>query len=119
MDTPDLQAVADITAEEIGLSTRPKIEVKDTQCGRARPKTNKITIPLWATKRIEEFVIYYTVHEVCHFKGGMKHTPRLKKLEQGVLKQWDIMITYAKAYPKMLCSMNGKKLCDGLGEYRN
>lgn len=117
MKISELQTIADLAAKELGLNIRPTIQVRDVNTGRARRKTNKITIPLWATQRVREYAIYYVIHEVCHFiEGAWHHTPKLKKLEQGILKRLGIKIEYAKVYPKALYGLDGKKLCGKSGK---
>jgi hypothetical protein len=49
MNLRELQLIANHVAHFLKLGTVPTIEIKSVKIGWARPKTNKITIPLWAS----------------------------------------------------------------------
>ena len=93
-----------------------EIQIKNTNCGRARVRTRKITIPLWIYKNSIEFVWYYVIHEVCHFimydnnmpKAG--HNEVFKAKEKIILKDYGMIPIYARAYPKELKTLNGLSL---------
>ena len=103
IDVKHLQAVCDLTREYLNLKQPLIIEVKDVHRGRARTKTGKITIPLWACEKDEGYAIYYAVHETVHFhKDTWGHCALFKRLEQGICKEFGVTFTYRKAYPKRL-----------------
>ncbi len=88
--------------------------------GRARYRTRKITIPVWVLDRAEEYQIYYVIHELSHFinydkNNGYGHNEDLKRIEQRILKEYNITIIYSRAYPKWLCNTQGEKTCDKVG----
>jgi hypothetical protein len=101
MTLPDIQAVADLTAKFLGLSIRPKAEIKKTRRGTALTHRGTFSIPEWALKRGEDYVTYYTIHEVCHFyAGGIHHGPLFKKVEDRALANWGLYIERKKVYPR-------------------
>jgi len=111
MTNADLQAVSDLTAEQLHLNLNPKVEVHEVQKGRVRPKTGKVTIPNWALSRGEPYVIAYVIHEVCHYKF-MGHGQNFRTCEMSALKPWGLFPIYSRAYIKELRqgSVNGPTL---------
>jgi predicted metal-dependent hydrolase len=108
----DLQAVADLTAEAIGIRKRPVIQIKAVHAGRARTKTGLITIPKWSvSERPESYTIAYVVHEVCHFRVR-GHGCDFRELEMEALAYWGMKPLYKRAYIRGLRSMNGDALYD-------
>lgn len=106
MDETDLQAIADLTKEYIGTHIKPVIHLKDVRRGHCYA-TGYISIPTWTLSQGEAFTTYYVVHEVCHLRYP-GHTPLFKTLEKAALKQWDLVPTYKKAYPRTLTRSNGQ-----------
>ena len=91
------------------------IQIKSTRCGRARFRTNKITLPKWIFTRIKEYQLYYIIHEICHFITLQGHTDKFKQVETDILKEYNILPIYNKAYPKELRDLSGKVLCNNYG----
>lgn len=104
----ELQAIADLTVEYFKIE-KVKVELKLVNGGRARIKTRKITIPIFAVDNGEAYYTYYVVHEVAHFLSRT-HNDWFKKLETEGLRQWGIKPKYARAYAKELLSLNGETL---------
>ena len=106
----DLQAIADLTAEVIGLPNRPQVRLKEVWSGRASRRSNAVTIPQWAVRdRPDAYAVYYTVHETCHFRER-GHGNAFKAIERQALKAWGLAPVYARAYPKQLYSLAGECL---------
>jgi len=93
-----------------------KIEIKQVNRGRARILTNKITIPLWVLQKTKAFGYYYIIHEITHFITCNEHGQWFKDVESKILKTYDIVPHYAKAYAKALYSLKGEKLCGKYGD---
>lgn len=79
-----------------------------------------ISIPLWATKRKQAYLLYYVIHEIthaiCHAKGfGYGHSKQFKEIETEILSRYNIFLVYAKAYPKELRDKEQNKICGALG----
>lgn len=113
MTRDDLQAIADLTAEGLGLDVRPHIKYLHVKGGgRASSKTCRITIPRWTAKYGKAYLTYYVVHEVCHFHpGATEHGIIFKMIEDRALAFWDIKIERAKAYPKKLYENGQRRKC--------
>jgi len=100
MTLADIQAIADLTAKFLGLPFRPTARIKDTSRGYAWTRKGWFSIPTFALSRGEDYVIYYTVHEVCHFYGGhLDHGPQFKRIEDRALAYWGLYIKRKKVYP--------------------
>lgn len=82
----ELQEIADFICLEENIST-PNIQIKDVHCGRARYKTNKITLPKWVIGTKIAYIYYYTIHEVCHFVTKSGHDYIFKTTEN--LQCWE------------------------------
>jgi len=108
----ELQGLADYIIREENLKPIT-IQVKNIlRCGRARYRTRKITIPLWASDRGIEYLYYYLIHEVTHFvclDRGIYcgHGKTFKEIESKWLKEFGLLPIYAKAYAKGLRNLNG------------
>lgn len=97
----EIQSIANLTAKFLGLSIRPKAEITSNQRGRAYTTKGRFSIPEWAFEHGERFVIYYVVHEVCHFYGGeIDHGQLFCKVEDRALKFWGLYIQRKKVYPQ-------------------
>lgn len=105
----DFQIIADDLCKQYNLS-HIKVELKNTKCGRARKKTNKITIPKFAIGFGKSFSIYYIIHEVCHFITDQNHTDHFKTVETNILKKYNMLPIYSRAYAKTLYDLKGNKL---------
>jgi predicted metal-dependent hydrolase len=105
----ELQEIADFICNEESIVV-PKIQIKDVCCGRARYKTNKITLPMWLIQEKIEYAYYYTIHEVCHFLTKSGHNYNFKKYEEKWLNHFGLKPIYAKAYVKRLLSCDGQTL---------
>jgi len=112
MDLKDLQAIADLTVERLGRAHVPPIRLKNTLRGRAGK--DFISIPLWVIHYPYplEFVIYYVVHEVCHYFYGFRHDRAFKAGETKTLSLWGLKPIYARAYIKKLIGDNGNIVYD-------
>jgi len=99
-----------------------EIQFKHVRRGRARRKTRKITIPIWAITGVKAYGIYYVIHEIVHFikydlyNLGDYHGELFKKIETSILKKYNIKSIYNKAYAKYLTDLNGNKICKKYGE---
>jgi len=107
MKLDDLQAVADLASDYLKLHNPPKVVIKDIRRGWCHG--NYVVIPQFAEKYSEAYQIYYAVHEVIHCVVS-GHGPRFKAVERAILALWDIIPTYAKAYPKYLHNAAGQEL---------
>lgn len=90
------------------------IKFKDIQRGWSSLKGN-ISIPKWTLDKGKEYTLYYVIHEVIHqiiYKKykTFKHNKKFKELETNILKRYNIIPEYAKAYPKKLYNREGKLL---------
>ena len=89
--------------------------------GSARYNTRKITIPYWAIQAVKEYAIYYLIHELSHFIAidnfqTYGHGKIFKEIEKTILKKYNIIPDYAKAYPKALYNLQGERLCGKYGK---
>ena len=101
MTLADIQAIADLTAKFLGLPNRPQAHIKATRRGRAHVYTNWFSIPTFALERGDNYIIYYTVHEVCHFfNGGIRHGELFKAVEDRALAHWGLYLKRKKVYQK-------------------
>ena len=108
----DLLDVADFIIEQENLLPI-RIQFKEIKgAGRAHYHTRSITIPMWIWKDrySDEYRYWYIIHEVCHFVvgPGNSHNHRFKEKERFWLKEFGILVEYAKAYPKRLMTLTGK-----------
>ena len=91
------------------------IQVKNVKKGRARITTRKITIPKWAESNIS-YLYYYLLHEVAHFICCDKisrycgHNKDFKIVEKRLLKDFDLIPIYKKAYVKELKNLQGQSI---------
>jgi len=97
------------------------IQFKSVRRGRARIDSRKITIPIWTLQRTKSYAIYYVIHELSHFIvsdkfGAFGHGGIFKKIEIMILKKYNIIPIYKKAYPKTLTDLNGNILCGRYGK---
>ena len=100
MKLSELQAIANLTAKYLGLSVKPKAKITPNKRGRAYTTKGWFSIPEWAFKHGEKFLIYYVVHEVCHFYGGtLDHGKLFCQVEDRALKFWGLYIRRKKVYP--------------------
>lgn len=100
MTLNEIQAIANLTAKFLGLAIKPRAEITSNKRGRAYTTKGWFSIPKWAFDHGEKFVIYYVVHEVCHFYGGtLDHGPTFCKVEDRALKFWGLYIQRKKVYP--------------------
>lgn len=108
MTEHDLQEYANIAC--LYLNIEPiRVQVKGgINSGRARIKTRTITIPAWTFKVAPEYAVYYTLHEIAHFKF-LGHKAAFKEVEQSLCKMAGISLEYAKAYPKAIYA-NGQRI---------
>jgi hypothetical protein len=116
----ELHTIADKIIEQEQLEDID-IQFKNTHSGSAKYYTRKITIPFWIFDTVWEYQIYYMIHELSHFINydkfnGFGHTPKFKEIEQALLKEYNIYIKYAKAYPKYLYNGTGEIICGKLGD---
>ena len=103
----DLQSIIDLTIERMRefFPIRPTLHYKEiSRNGRANWKTNSITVPCWAGRIGESYVIYYTLHELTHYVNGHLggHGEFFKRMEDKILAIWGLSIKRAKCYPKEL-----------------
>jgi len=97
------------------------IKIKPINQGRANFRSNFISFPLWVLSKKREYIYYYLIHEITHFITWKKfkisnHKSIHKKIEQEICKEFRIVIKYAKAYPKALFNIKGKRICKKLGD---
>jgi len=97
-----------------------KIRFKEVRKGFAYISTRKITIPIWIFETVKVYQYYYIIHELTHFIlhkkfGHEKHGKEFKKIESQILKEYNIIPVYSRAYAKALYNLEGKKLCGRLG----
>lgn len=93
-----------------------KIQFKHTYCGRARPLTRKITIPMWTVENTRAYAIYYVIHELTHFIVNMGHGEAFKNKEREILEKYNMKPIYKKVYVKYLTDLEGNKLCQEYGK---
>lgn len=115
----ELKRLSQIIIKRYDL-TPIKIEFKAVKRGRARSLTRKITIPIWIFESVKEYQYYYIIHELVHFIlhdkfGFSEHNKGFKKLESQILRDYNIIPIYSKAYAKELRNLEGKKLCSQFG----
>jgi predicted metal-dependent hydrolase len=100
MTLNEIQAIANLTAKFLGLSAKPKAEITSNRRGRAYTTKGRFSIPEWAFDHGEKFIIYYVVHEVCHFyEGTLDHGPKFCQIEDHALRFWGLYIQRKKVYP--------------------
>jgi len=108
MNKQDFQNLCNALTQQLSLPPIT-VELKNTQRGRARTKTNKITIPKFAIGFGKAFCVYYIIHEVCHFlQRG--HGSKFKLIETEILKSYDLIPIYSRAYAKKLYDLNNNLL---------
>lgn len=115
-----LKNVASVVIKKHGLKPI-KIQFKDVWRGRARYYTRSITIPLWIFSGVGAFQIYYIVHELTHFIcmdkfKNREHGVLFKKIESRILKDYNILPIYSKAYAKELRNLKGEKMWGDKGK---
>jgi len=83
------------------------IKYKDVQRGRCLQTS--VTIPKWSLKQGQAYSLYYVLHEISHhivqkvFKYRIKvHGKEFKSIEKQLLKRYDLVPIYNKAYIKEL-----------------
>lgn len=89
-----------------------KIKVKNIRRGHSYHGTRYISIPFWASERSKEYFTYYVLHEISHIinhdKSGKRgHGCSFKSIEQKLLRDYDLIPIYKKAYIKELKNLNG------------
>ena len=100
------------------------MKVKDIRQGRASWITNQFSVPRWALGKGREYAIYYTIHEFAHivhhlkywtsdFSGG--HGKTFKRIENRLLKLFDLKIDRAKTFPKAIYA-GGEKVYTKKGQ---
>lgn len=104
-----LQDIADLLCPIYNIG-KVVVELKDVKRGRVRRRAKKITLPVWATTYPFEFLLYYLVHELCHFITGGEHGRIFKQKETEILKRFNIVPIYGRAYAKELQDTTGKIL---------
>jgi len=122
---PKTQIILDIVkniGEENELGTL-YVEFKNVRCGRARHKTRKITIPNWIFNSCDEYIKWYIIHELTHFIALDKHNYTghrgiFRRIEKKYLKQYGLIPKYNRAYIKELYDLNGKYICNNIGEVK-
>jgi predicted metal-dependent hydrolase len=101
MTLNEIQAIANLTAKFLGLPIKPRAKIKDSKRGYAHTTKGWFSIPKWAFDHGEKFVIYYVVHEVCHFyKGTLYHGKKFCQIEDKALRFWGLYIQRKKVYPE-------------------
>jgi len=101
MKIEDIQYIADLTAKFINLPIRPKAKIHHEVRGYAHINKKHFFIPYSALKRGNHYIIYYIVHEVCHFhNGGTHHGAAFRKIEDKALLYWGLKIEREGVYPK-------------------
>ena len=103
----DLQDAANMAAKTLNLVGCPKVLFKNIQAGKCHRKTQSVSIPHWTAKHGDAYLLYYVLHEVCHFID-MSHNSVFKAAEAKCLQEWDLTIVYAKAYPRKLLNKAGE-----------
>jgi len=116
----ELKNLATIITRKHNL-TPIKIEFKAVRRGRARSLTRAITIPIWIFGSVKEYRYYYIIHELVHFIQRDKfkysgHGEEFKRIESKILKDYNIIPVYNKAYAKELRNLEGEILCGKFGE---
>jgi hypothetical protein len=115
MNLNDLQAMVDSTTDCLKelFPIVPQVIITDTMRGHALWKSKRISIPAWAFKYGDTYVMYYTLHELTHYVNGKLsgHGELFKKMEDKILLMWNITIERAKAYPKRIYFNGQPKPC--------
>ena len=104
----DLQAISDLTCEQLQVKVRPHIHYRRLRSGgRASYRTGYASVPRWAADWGEVYLVYYTLHEVAHhihretgWNWSKVHSSEYKAIEDKVLALWGLKIERMKAYPK-------------------
>ena len=81
-----------------------KIKVKNiTGCGRARPGTRSISIPIWSYEQGGlDYFTAYVLHEISHFithdigKGSMGHCNYFFCVEKKLCSEWGLVLKNLK-----------------------
>jgi len=90
------------------------IKFKNQNKGWSR-LSGSISIPLWAKEKGNAFFLYYIIHELVHqiiYKkySHWKHNKDFKRIERKILREYNLEIKYARAYPKALINKQGKEV---------
>jgi hypothetical protein len=116
-----IQAKADAISDWLSLPSYP-VEIKAVNCGRARFKTDCITIPTWLRGRHPKYVFYYVMHEVIHFKFKAEgraheaHTRVYRDYEAACCEAWGVRLVFkGGAYPAYICDTEGMVVCGSRG----
>jgi predicted metal-dependent hydrolase len=96
----DLEALAVLICDKLGIARIPKINIKNAKRGFAHSHKGHFSIPRWTWKHGEMFVIHYCIHELIHFvDGDLDHGPRFAQLEDEMNALFDIRIERMRVYP--------------------
>ena len=114
----DLQAVVDLVSEANHYPFQVLVNVKDIRGGYAsRFFTKAIYIPRWALAKSDDYAIYYAIHELAHIVyGGSGHGVEYKKIEDRLLRHWEMAIRRKKVYPRTIYS-RGKVVYASVKKY--
>ena len=108
----NLQVIADdLVAQEPrlqNLSVSIKIHLKNIQRGRAKYKTGYISIPLWAVDCGQAYLLYYLIHEICHFMTHNGHSSQFQQDERHYLAKYGLIPVYKRVYVKKLLDFDGQ-----------
>ena len=107
----DLQDAANMAAKTLDLVDHPKVLFKNIRVGKCHPKTKTVSVPQWAAKHGDAYLLYYVLHEVCHFIE-MSHNSVFKAAEDKCLQEWELTIVYGKAYANKLLNKAGEVVYD-------
>lgn len=114
MTLADMQAVSDLTAEFIKISTRPIVCIVDNTdkyAARADIVYKNINVTKWVSESNENYILAVIAHEVCHFLpfGVMDHGYLFHFYERLALEQWGMVPVYKGIkYIKELRKLDGK-----------
>jgi hypothetical protein len=111
MTKNDLETVSEMTFASLNVSSVPII-FKDLSRGYYSPAF--ILLPEWIFETVDEFQIYYTIHECCH-RVVHGHGGDFKRVEARELSQWGLYPVYNREYPNTLRSRNGQTFCGSRG----
>jgi predicted metal-dependent hydrolase len=98
MEEGDLQEVAAKACEHLGIPTVRIVVKGGALRGRAKIKKNIATVPAWALKLHPGYAVYYTLHELSHFKVW-RHGPAFQEVEQELCGQFEILLKYRRVFP--------------------
>ena len=96
----DLQTIANLTTEFLKID-RVEIDIRDIRNGYFKKYYNFAIIPRWIFSKVDTYIAYYVIHEICH-QFGYRHNAYFKEMERKALGYWGIEIEYMRAYPKRL-----------------